>query len=250
MLYKMDNHLVQGASEADALDNFLAKTGKVPLDTVLLMDSTENCVPIEVDFTRVNPNVEYHYQKCMNSLRTKYCNTKEILSKLAPILKLFDREQLETIFNHLMDSPYNECDALSVLCSSIDSIPGQWHDKLINHISRFWITGSADDQPMLRPSIRTLSSLLGSSGIVIRQKPEPADFMATLRRHAYTGTALCRLINCTDVQRDTLERLIGSYPRLNWVLGIYDLKQNLIRDGDVTVDNEVGRIRDHQETLQ
>lgn len=249
MLYKMDNHLVLGASEADALSNYMEHTGHVPTDIVLLMNDTENCVPVKSDHTPINPNIEYHYQKCMSSLRSKYCNTKEVLDKMSDVLQLFDQEQLETIFYHLMNSPYNESDALYILCASIDSIPKQWHDALIGHISRFWITGNADDRPELRTTAAALAGLLGSDGIVIQQKPEPADFLDTLKRYAYTGTALCRLINSTDVQQNTLLLLTESYPRLHWVMDIYDLKQKLIRDGEVTVDNEVGRVRDHQETL-
>lgn len=244
----MDDHLVVGASEEDALSVFVHKVGRVPSDVSLLMDDTENCVHVKSDYIRMNPSIEYHYTKCMDALSAKYCNTKELMEKMSTVLGLFSTDQLETIFQHLMDSPYDEGDALYKLCSSIKTIPEAWKDALIKHNSKFLITGSADDAPTVSHSVKMLAELIKPGPIEIYQGVESDNFIVTLKRYAYSGTALRRLVNKTAVKRETLQVLIDLFPRLSWVMEIYNLKQTLVRDGNVVIYNES---RDHhREVLQ
>lgn len=235
MLFKIASLIVLADDEAEARRIFTEATGLFSNDhnIQILLSEGQRYTHLLSD-----TDTEHMYRTCISRINDKYQDTNGVVQEITKHMHTLNDNEINSIFQSLLVSEYNETKPMLTLINAMDTIPPDWISEIQKHVSKFWIgIGIGIDSYYLdQNTLKLLQIVHSQDPPVIQQLPETERQVEGLNG---TMSAVKRLVNSVNFSYDALFEFSEEHPEYSWILDHYEYKQKLIRDGHVMISNDI-----------
>lgn len=239
MLFKIADLIVLADDEAEARRIFTEATGLFSDNhsiQILLSEGQRYTILTEPE-TETEPEPVSMYRTCISCINDKYQDTNGVVQEITKYIDTLNDDEINSIFQSLLVSEYNETKPILTLINAMDTIPSDWISEIQKHVSKFWIGIDPYGKYYLdHNTLKLLQIVQSQDPPVIQQLPEAERHLQRLNG---TLSVVKRLVNSVNFSYDTLFEFSEEHSEYSWILDHYEYKQKLIRDGHVMISNDI-----------